>query len=62
VWNGLGDYAAMFKKGAHLRVEGELRSREYDGQNGHVQTYEIVADSILSLRSGQRADASPSTE
>jgi single-strand DNA-binding protein len=57
VWNGLGEYAADFKKGSHIRVEGELRSREYDGQNGHVQTYEIVAESILSLRGGQRSDS-----
>ncbi len=26
----LGEFAAGLKKGAHVQVEGELRSREYD--------------------------------
>jgi single-stranded DNA-binding protein len=55
------------KKGAQLRVEGELRSREYETDGTKVRTYEIVASSILNLRPGQRhaaaadggADASP---
>ena len=54
VWGKLGEYAAAFKKGAHILVEGELRSREYDGQNGHVKTYDIVANSIVNLRKDQR--------
>ena len=54
-WSELGAYAAGFKKGAHIRVEGELRSREYESQNGaKVRTYEIVARSIHNLRPGQR--------
>ena len=56
-WSKLAEYAAAFKKGAHIRVEGELRSRDYDGKNGKVSTYEIVAESIISLRNGQRATA-----
>jgi single-strand DNA-binding protein len=28
-WAKLAEYAGGFKKGAHVRVEGELRSREY---------------------------------
>ncbi len=55
VWSKLAEYAADFRKGAYLRIVGELRTREYDGQNGHVQTYEIVAQTIQSLRTGQRA-------
>lgn len=27
-WGKLAEYAATFKKGAHIRIEGELRSRE----------------------------------
>jgi single-strand DNA-binding protein len=62
-WSKLAEYAGAFKKGAHLRIEGELRSREYDGQNGHVSTYEIVAQSIISLRNGQRTTAQePATD
>ena len=54
-WGKLGEYAAGFTKGAHIRVEGELRSREYEADGGvKVRTYEIVANSILNLRAGQR--------
>ena len=28
VWGKLADYAKTLKKGAHLAIEGELRSRE----------------------------------
>jgi len=55
VWGKLGEYAAAFKKGSQIRVEGELRSREYETEGGtKVRTYEIVANSILNLRAGQR--------
>jgi len=54
VWGKLGEYAEHFTKGAHILVEGELRSREYEGEKGHVKTYEIVANRILNLRTGQR--------
>ena len=55
VWGKLGAYAAAFKKGSHLCVEGELRSREYETEAGtKVRTYDIVANSILNLRGGQR--------
>ena len=60
-WAKLAEYAAGFKKGSHLRVEGELRSREYETDAGvKVRTYVIVASSIMSLRPGQRATASDS--
>src|SRR6266851_1688532 len=32
-WSKLGEFALTLKKGAHLQVEGELRSREYE-KNG----------------------------
>ena len=58
VWGKLGEYVARFKKGAHIRVEGELRSREYETAGGtKVRTYEIVASSIHNLRPGQRNNA-----
>ena len=54
-WEKLGAYAAGFKKGSHLCLEGELRSREYETEAGtKVRTYDIVAHSILNLRGGQR--------
>ena len=60
-WSKLAEYAAGFKKGSHLRVEGELRSREYEIDGGvKVRTYVIVASSIMSLRAGQRISTSDS--
>jgi single-strand DNA-binding protein len=47
----LAEFAATLKKGAHLQVEGELRSRKYDStKTGSEQTiWEIRVDSILKL-------------
>ncbi len=60
-WAKLAEYAAGFKKGSHVRVEGELRSREYETDGGvKVRTYVIVASSIMSLRTGQRTPTSDS--
>jgi single-stranded DNA-binding protein len=50
----LGAYAAAFQRGAQIRVEGKLRSREYETAGSKVRTYEILASSILNLRPGQR--------
>ncbi len=52
VWGKLGEFASTLKKGTHLLVEGELRSREYaDKKNKDVQrrVWEVRADSILKL-------------
>jgi hypothetical protein len=56
-WGKLGEYAAAFTKGAHICVEGELRSREYESNGAKVRTYDIVASSIINLRAGQRNQA-----
>jgi single-stranded DNA-binding protein len=53
----LGVYAAPFKKGSHICVEGELRSREYESRGAKIRTYDIVASSIINLRAGQRYTA-----
>ncbi len=59
-WGKLAEYAAAFRKGAHIMVEGELRAREYsNAQGATVHTYEIVANTILNLRPGQRAPQEP---
>jgi len=58
-WGKLGKYAAAFKKGSQIRVEGELRSREYESNGTKVRTYDIVASSIVNLRAGQRSQAEP---
>ena len=58
-WAQFAEDAAGFKKGAHVRVKGELRSREYETDAGtQVRTYVIVASSILNLRPGQRISVS----
>src|ERR1051326_2404238 len=56
-WGKLAEYAAGFKKGAQIHVEGELRSREYESNGVKVRTYDIVASAILNLRAGQRYPA-----
>ncbi|MDD2246861.1 MAG: single-stranded DNA-binding protein [Proteiniphilum sp.] len=55
-WRGLAQVAEKFvKKGTLLYIEGKIRSRSYDDQNG-IKRYitEIVADNLelLSRRSG----------
>src|SRR6266550_3013713 len=51
VFGKLAEFAGTLKKGAHLQVEGELRSREYDSKKaGTKQTiWEIRLNSVLKL-------------
>ena len=57
----LGEFAATLKKGAHLQVEGELRSREYQpAKVGKKQPekktiWEIRVDSILKLDRAEKS-------
>jgi single-strand DNA-binding protein len=53
-WGNLGEYAAAFRKGSHIWVEGELRSRDYESNGTKVRTYDIVASAIINLRARQR--------
>jgi single-strand DNA-binding protein len=58
VWGKLGEFASTLKKGTHLLVEGELRSRTYaDKKNKDVQrrVWEVRADSILKLDRAEQA-------
>ena len=57
VFGSLSQFAATLKKGAHLQIEGELRSREYDSnKTGTKQTvWEIRVDSILKLDRAEKA-------
>jgi single-strand DNA-binding protein len=54
----LGEFAGTLKKGAHLQVEGELRSRKFDStKTGTEQTiWEIRVDSILKLDRAEKAN------
>jgi single-strand DNA-binding protein len=61
----LGEFAASLKKGAHVMIQGELRSREYEKPlEGKKKTtvkqriWEIHITSILKLDRGERMDES----
>jgi single-strand DNA-binding protein len=57
VWGKLADYAKTLKKGAHLAIEGELRSRERtDKKTGRKElVWEIRVASILKLDRAEKA-------
>ena len=59
VFGKLGEFAATLKKGAHIQVEGELRSRKYDSKktNSEQTIWEIRVNSILKLDRAQKASA-----
>jgi single-strand DNA-binding protein len=61
VWGAkFADFAAGLKKGAHLQVEGELRSREYQKDGVTHRVSEIRTKSILKLdRAQQQTEAVP---
>ena len=54
VFGKLGEFAATLKKGAHIQVEGELRSRKYDSKK---TIWEIRVNSILKLDRAAKAAA-----
>ncbi len=63
VYGPLGDFAATLKKGAHVQIQGELRSREYEkpleGKKKIVvkqRIWEIHVTSILKLDRAERLD------
>jgi single-strand DNA-binding protein len=57
VWGaGFAEYAAGLKKGAHVLVEGSLRSREYEKDGVKHRMYECKADSILKLDRAERSE------
>ena len=51
VWGRLAEYAKTLTKGAHLSVEGELRSREQTNKktNSKQRVWEVRVSSILKL-------------
>ena len=64
VFSKLGEFAATLKKGAHIQVEGELRSRKYDSTKTgtEVTVWEIRVNSILKLDRAQKAAAEDEEE
>ena len=60
VFGKLGEFAATLKKGAHIQVEGELRSREVrqqEDQKPEQTIREIRVNSILKLDRAAKAAA-----
>ena len=57
VFGKLSEFAGTLKKGAHIQVEGELRSREYDSKktDSKQRIWEIKVDSILKLDRAEKA-------
>ena len=53
----LSEFAGTLKKGAHILVEGELRSREYDSKKKgtKLRVWEIRVDSILKLDRAEKS-------
>ena len=58
IFGKLAEFAGTLKKGAHLQIEGELRSREYDSKKaGTKQTiWEIRVNSVLKLDRAEKAN------
>src|ERR1700677_1509408 len=57
VFGKLSEFAGTLKKGAHIQVEGELRSREYDSKKtgSKQRVWEIRVASILKLDRAEKA-------
>ena|ERR1700723_435565 len=57
VWGKLSDFAKTLTKGAHLAIEGELRSREREDRktNAKLRVWEIRVSSILKLDRAEKA-------
>ena len=64
VFGKLGEFAAKLTKGAHVQVEGGLRSRKFESKkNNSEQTiWEIRVDSILKLDRAAKAAAEDSED
>ena len=59
VFGKLATFAGSLKKGAHVEIDGELRSREYVSKktNATTRVWEIKVKSILKLDRAEQAAA-----
>jgi len=55
-WSKLGEFALTLPKGAHLQVEGEMRSREFERDGVKRRIWECRAYRIAKLDRIERAD------
>ena len=58
VFGKLAEFAGTLKKGGHVQIEGELRSRKYTSSktNSEQTIWEIRVDSILKLDRAVKAE------
>jgi single-strand DNA-binding protein len=56
-WNGAATVAAQLKKGNHVRIKGELRTRDYEVDGIKHKITEIVASEVHNLRPERRDEA-----
>ena len=64
VWRGLADIAERFlKKGDKIYIEGKLRTRSWQDQEGNNRyTTEVIADNLTMLgKSAENSNPSPTT-
>jgi single-strand DNA-binding protein len=61
-WSKLAEFAASLKSGAHIQVEGELRSREYQKDGVTHRIWECKASRIAKLDRIERADDNSSAD
>ena len=50
VWGKLAEFAATLTKGAHLQIEGELRTRDYTEKTGSGQKSAEMKKTITEVR------------
>jgi single-strand DNA-binding protein len=58
----LGAFAATLKKGAHVHVEGPVRSREYERDGAKHRVWECRVESILKLDRPERPEQTATAE
>ena len=58
----VGEFATGLKKGSHLQVEGELRSRENEKDGAKHRIYECRVETILKLDRAVRREEAESGE
>ena len=56
-WNGAATIAAQLRKGNHVRIKGELHSREYEHEGVMRRAFEVVASEIHNLRPERKEEA-----
>lgn len=63
-WRNTAEIAEKYiKKGTQLYVEGKLRTRSWDDQNGNRRyVTEIVADTIQLLGKKENGDSAPASQ